>query len=162
MFPARVGKDNLTGLSCYSPRIGCAPTAGYSGAAVQTTKHAKHTKNGWVPGERLVTGSVSASPAQATPRPYTRHILGIDSGVQSHHKATTKPPTRQEKATPRLHQGSTKATPRLHQSQEHRGCARIRFVFSSYSLRILLVFRSCSPVVPSATSRRLRRACGWL
>src|ERR1035438_8145253 len=32
-------------------------------------------------------------------KPYTRHILGIDSGLQSHPKATTKPP-----------QGSTKAT----------------------------------------------------
>src|ERR1035441_4069420 len=38
-------------------------------------------------------------PPKATPRPYCRHILGIDSGVQSHPKATL-----------RLHQGSTKAT----------------------------------------------------
>src|ERR1035441_2151224 len=45
-----------------------------------------------------------AKPPKATPRPYTRHILGIDSGVQSH-----------TKAIPRLHQGYTKATPRLHQ-----------------------------------------------
>src|ERR1019366_2604050 len=44
-------------------------------------------------------------PTKATPRPYTRHILGIDSGVQSH-----------PKATPRLHQGHTKATPKPHQS----------------------------------------------
>src|ERR1017187_754330 len=39
-----------------------------------------------------------AKPPKATTRPYTRHILGIDSGVQSH-----------PKATPRLHQGYTKA-----------------------------------------------------
>src|ERR1035438_10317208 len=45
-----------------------------------------------------------AKPPQATPKPYTRHILGIDSGVQSHTKATL-----------RLHQGYTKATPRLPQ-----------------------------------------------
>jgi hypothetical protein len=63
---------------------------------------------------------------KATTKPYNRHILGIDSGVQSHPKATLKPPQSHPKATPRLpqgypkapprlHQGSTKATPRLHQ-----------------------------------------------
>src|ERR1017187_10717597 len=46
-----------------------------------------------------------AEPPKATPKPPQSHILGIDSGVQSHLKAT-----------PRLHQGSTKAPPRLHQS----------------------------------------------
>src|ERR1035437_10109441 len=46
---------------------------------------------------------------------YTRHILGIDSGVQSHPKATPKPHQGHTKATPRPHQGYTKATPRLHQ-----------------------------------------------
>src|ERR1035441_2590590 len=33
-----------------------------------------------------------AKPPKATSKPYTRHILGIDSGVQSHPKATPKPP----------------------------------------------------------------------
>src|ERR1019366_4931899 len=62
-------------------------------------------------------------PPKATPKPYGRHILGIDSGVQSHHKATTKPSTWEYRATPkppqcdpkatlRLHQGSTKAPPK--------------------------------------------------
>src|ERR1039458_508327 len=50
-----------------------------------------------------------AKPPKATPRPYCRHILGIDSGVQSH-----------PKATPRLHQGYTKAPTRLPQSQGDR------------------------------------------
>src|ERR1019366_10396352 len=49
--------------------------------------------------------SKGAEPPKATPKPYTRHILGIDSGVQSH-----------PKAPPRLHQGSTKAPPKPHQS----------------------------------------------
>src|ERR1019366_2871268 len=49
-------------------------------------------------------------PPKATTKPYTRHILGIDSGVQSHLKATTKPPQSYHKATPRPHQGHTKAT----------------------------------------------------
>src|SRR5664279_4631402 len=39
---------------------------------------------------------------EATARPYTRHILGIDSGVQSHYKAT-----------PKLLQGSYKAPTKL-------------------------------------------------
>ena len=40
-------------------------------------------------------------PPKATTRPYTRHILGIDSGVQSHPKATS-----------RLHQSHPKAPPK--------------------------------------------------
>jgi hypothetical protein len=55
-------------------------------------------------------------PSKATTKPYTRHILGIDSGVQSHPKATTKPSTVECRATPKPPQGSTKATLRLHQS----------------------------------------------
>src|ERR1035441_1907539 len=63
-------------------------------------------------------GHVDAFPAQAkagrkppkaTTRPYTRHILGIDSGVQSHPKATPRPPQGYTKATPRLHQGYPQA-----------------------------------------------------
>src|ERR1039457_551269 len=42
-----------------------------------------------------------AKPPKATAKPYSRHILGIDSGVQSH-----------PKATPRPHQSHTKATPK--------------------------------------------------
>ena len=49
-------------------------------------------------------GKATQSHHKATTRPPQGHILGIDSGVQSH-----------PKATPRLHQGSTKAPPRLHQ-----------------------------------------------
>src|ERR1017187_9754447 len=55
-------------------------------------------------------------PLKATSKPPQRHILGIDSGIQSHPKATPKPPQGYPKATPRLHQGSTKATPKPHQS----------------------------------------------
>src|ERR1035441_3981690 len=33
-----------------------------------------------------------AKPPKATTKPYTRHILGIDSGVQSHPKATRAAP----------------------------------------------------------------------
>src|ERR1019366_2556001 len=57
-----------------------------------------------------------AEPPKATPRPPQGHILGIDSGVQSHTKApprphqspttaTLKPPSSHPKAPPRLHQG---------------------------------------------------------
>src|ERR1035441_6320997 len=64
-----------------------------------------------------------AKPPKATTRPPQGHILGIDSGVQSHHKATPRPPQSHilwsteapqghPKATPRLHQGHPKAPPR--------------------------------------------------
>src|ERR1039457_3440941 len=49
-----------------------------------------------------------AKPPKATSKPYNRHILGIDSGLQSH-----------PKATPRLHQGYTKATPKPPPSHPH-------------------------------------------
>src|ERR1035441_667101 len=44
---------------------------------------------------------IHPKPPKATTKPYTRHILGIDSGVQSH-----------PKATPRIPQGHPKATPK--------------------------------------------------
>src|ERR1035438_3390768 len=50
-----------------------------------------------------------AKPPQATPKPYTRHILGIDSGVQSHPKATSKPTDSQPIGTPKPPQGYPKA-----------------------------------------------------
>src|ERR1035437_8212863 len=53
---------------------------------------------------------------KATSKPYSRHILGIDSGVQSHPKATSKPTDSQPIGTPKPHQCDPKATPRLHQS----------------------------------------------
>jgi hypothetical protein len=55
-------------------------------------------------------------PLQATPKLYNRHILGIDSGVQSHPKATPRLHQSHPKAPPRLHQGHTKATPKPPQS----------------------------------------------
>src|ERR1039458_8484104 len=55
-------------------------------------------------------------PPKATAKPYSRHILGIYSGVQSHPKATLQPPQGHLKATPKPHQSHTKATPKPHQS----------------------------------------------
>src|ERR1035441_1925585 len=54
----------------------------------------------------------SQSHLKATTKPYTRHILGIDSGVQRHLKATPKPHPCAIRATPKPPQGSTKAPPR--------------------------------------------------
>ena len=44
-------------------------------------------------GERRGKRPDKATPShlKATPKPYSRHILGIDSGVQSHPKATPRP-----------------------------------------------------------------------
>src|ERR1035438_4701768 len=55
-------------------------------------------------------------PPKATAKPYSRHILGIYSGVQSQPKATPRPPQSHTKATPKRHQSHTKATPKPHQS----------------------------------------------
>src|ERR1035441_9724829 len=43
-------------------------------------------------------------PPKATAKPYSRHILGIYCGVQSHPKATLKPPYSHPKATSKRHQ----------------------------------------------------------
>src|ERR1019366_8425516 len=60
-----------------------------------------------------------AKPPKAISKPPQSHILGIDSGVQRHPKASLKPHQGHTKATSRLHQGYTKATPRPHQSHTH-------------------------------------------
>src|ERR1019366_8097733 len=104
-------------------------------------------------GRRKIGPSGRPKPPKATPRPYCRHILGIDSGVQSHPKATPKPHQSHTKAPPRLHQGYTKAPPRPHQShpkatskpgasQVLGRCARILMVFSWYSHGVFFVFSS--------------------
>src|ERR1022692_3600021 len=59
-----------------------------------------------------------AKPPKATPKPYSRHILGIDSGVQSHPKATSKPTDSQPIGTPKPHQCDLKATPKPPQSYQ--------------------------------------------
>jgi hypothetical protein len=72
---------------------------------------------GWLTGVRILnieklSARATPKPPKATPRPYCRHILGIDSGVQGHTKATPRPHQGHTKATPRLPQGYPKATPR--------------------------------------------------
>ena len=53
-----------------------------------------------------------AKPPKATAKPYSRHILGIYSGVQSHPKATPKPTARQPIGNPVRPQSHLKATPK--------------------------------------------------
>src|ERR1035441_1439679 len=53
-----------------------------------------------------------AKPPKATAKPYTRHIVGIYSGVQSHPKATSKPTDSQPIGTPEPPQSHPKATPK--------------------------------------------------
>src|ERR1017187_2214172 len=57
-----------------------------------------------------------AKPPKATPKPYSRHILGIDSGVQSHPKATPRPTDSQPIGAPKPHQCDPKATSKPPQS----------------------------------------------
>src|ERR1035437_6124472 len=63
----------------------------------------------------------------------------------------------------RRHGGDSQSKAILKASASHllgRGLGAV-FVFPSYSHGILMVFSSCSPVVPSVTPRRLHRANGW-
>src|ERR1035441_1295530 len=71
----------------------------------------------------LLREAPALKPPKATAKPYTRHILGIDSGLQSHIKATPRPHQSHTKATPRPHQSHTKATPRPHQSHTKANCS---------------------------------------
>src|ERR1035441_1037538 len=111
-------------------------------------------------------------------------VLGIDSGVQSHTKATPRLPQSHLKAPTKPPQGFTKATLMRPSSHFKARCKpgawevssyslRIPFVFPSYSLRILMVFSWYSPLVlPSGFARNpvtvsvvpqyLRRAGAWL
>src|ERR1035438_9073791 len=47
------------------------------------------------------SGEATQSHHKATTKPYSRHILGIDSGVQSHTTATPQPHHSHLKATPK-------------------------------------------------------------
>src|ERR1039458_8216967 len=60
-----------------------------------------------------------AKPPKATAKPYSRHILGIYSGVQSHPKATPRPTDSQPIGTPKPSQSHPKAPPKPHQSHPH-------------------------------------------
>src|ERR1017187_10887593 len=65
-------------------------------------------------------------PPKATAKPYSRHIIGIYSGVQSQPKATPRPPQSHTKATPKRHQSATKATPKPSRPVTPRSSDRAR------------------------------------
>src|ERR1017187_7321422 len=65
-------------------------------ANTQTPSDPLRNRTGRGPGHRTSTppppiSEGGAKPPKATAKPYSRHILGIDSGVQSHPKATPRP-----------------------------------------------------------------------
>src|ERR1019366_4692586 len=97
-------------------------------------------KSCWAP---TGAGFRAAKPPKATPKPYSRHILGIDSGVQSHLKATPKPP-----------QGHTKATPKPHQSQLLRLFQRLEGAETACSPKVLAIMRIAAALLQ--TPRALR------
>ena len=91
---------------------------GWNGSPPSGSLHAnkQSCQEGPVFDPALWQAKATQSHPHATPKPYSRHILGIDSGVQSHLKATPRLHQGSTKAPPRLHQGSTKAPPEPHQS----------------------------------------------
>ena len=94
---------------------------GVSGAGPFTYQRQRNGTKKLKLGRRKAEIEGRAKPPKATAKPYSRHILGIDSGLQSHHTATTQPHHSQHhsptKATTQPHQSHTKATPKPHQSQ---------------------------------------------
>src|ERR1019366_4300729 len=59
----------------------------------------------------LLREAPALKPPKATAKPYSRHILGIDSGVHSHTTATPQPHHSHTTATPQPHHSHTTATP---------------------------------------------------
>src|ERR1039457_148086 len=78
----------------------------------------------------LLREAPALKPPKATAKPYTRHILGIDSGLQSHLKATLRPP-----------HSHTTATPQPHQSQLLRLFQRLEGAETACSPRVLAIMR---------------------
>src|ERR1039458_347384 len=70
--------------------------------------------------ESVLAPEATPKPPQATTKPYSRHILGIYSGVQSHTKATPKPLQGHTKATSKPHQSHPNATLKPPQSHLDR------------------------------------------
>src|ERR1039457_7296692 len=83
------------------------------GDGAQTGKPGSGPRSDWGSGLPPAQGrQIHPKPPKATTKPYTRHILGIDSGVQSHPKAIYCGVQSHPKATPRIPQGHPKATPK--------------------------------------------------
>ena len=69
------------------------------GDGAQTGKPGSGPRSDWGSGLPPSQGrQIHPKPPKATTKPYTRHILGIDSGVQSHPKATLMRPSSQVQA----------------------------------------------------------------
>src|ERR1039458_9831269 len=96
-----------------------------------------------------------AKPPKAISKPPQSHILGIDSGVQRHPKATPKPHQSHTKATPKPPPCDLQAKYTREGSHVRSYSLRVLFVFSSYSHGILMVFSTYFSVVPFAVPRRL-------
>src|ERR1035438_8797722 len=90
----------------------------------------------------LLREAPALKPPKATAKPYTRHILGIDSGLQSHLKATLRPP-----------HSHTKATPKPYQSQLLRLFQRLEGAETACSPRVLVIMRIAASVHPPCPYR---------
>src|ERR1019366_6570470 len=89
----------------------------------------------------LLREAPALKPPKATAKPYSRHILGIDSGVHSHTTATPQPHHSHTTATPQPHHSHTKATPKPHQSQLLRLFQRLEGAETACSPRVLAIMR---------------------
>ena len=97
--------------------------------------------------ESVLTPEATPKPPQATTKPYSRHILGIYSGVQSHLKATPRPPQSHLLGSTEPPQSHPKATLMRPPSQVHATYKPGDWEVPSYSHGILMVFSSYFPRV---------------
>src|ERR1017187_2727563 len=95
----------------------------------------------------LLREAPALKPPKATAKPYTRHILGIDSGLQSHTKATPRPHQGHTKATPKPHQSHTKDTLKPHQGQLLRLFQWLEGPETACSPRVLAIMRIADGVL---------------
>src|ERR1017187_4088287 len=114
-------------------------------------------------------------PPKATAKPYTRHIRGIDSGLQSHTTATPQPHHSHTTATPQPHHSHTtaipqpyhshtKAIPQPHQSQLLRLFQWLEGAETACSPRVLAIMRIAGPDGSPRHGRRLKgqsRGTAW-
>src|ERR1035441_5264148 len=106
----------------------------------------------------LLREAPALKPPKATAKPYTRHILGIDSGLQSHTKATPRPHQGHTKVQKKRHQthakatqkppqSHTKATPKPHQGQLLRLFQWLEGAETACSPRVLAIMRIADGVL---------------
>jgi hypothetical protein len=95
--------------------------------------------------ESVLAPEATPKPPQATTKPYSRHILGIYSGVQSHPKASLKPLQGHPKASSKPHQSHPNATlkpPQSHLDSSFHSPEGAESAFLARALALTRIFHT--------------------